>query len=151
MKAEKGRHSLLPPQPGNVDVQVHPVDTFDLQGDAISQASATLFGTLIFGSGTTPILGDRLLRRLTSLARTACGSPLSTGAICELSRTASQASEPELGGTKTQPLGRAHGTTASSTEGKKGMQGKETVGLDLPLRYGNLTARSYNYADPHPT
>src|SRR5580658_1127026 len=44
--------------------------------------SATVCGKLIFGSGTTPILRDRLpLRRPKSLARIACSSPLSTGAI----------------------------------------------------------------------
>ena len=37
MKAKEVHHALFPLQTGNVDVQVHPIDTFDFQGDVIGQ------------------------------------------------------------------------------------------------------------------
>jgi hypothetical protein len=46
-------------------------------------------------------------------------------------------SEPQIGRAKTKRSGRAHGLPVADTKGKKGMQGKETVGV-LPLCAGNL-------------
>src|SRR4030095_15649870 len=81
MEAEEAGDAALPLQWPHVDVQVHPVDSFDLQGHVIGQDFGHGSWYAHFGSGTTPILRDRLpLRRPKSLARTACRSPLSTGA-----------------------------------------------------------------------
>jgi len=46
-------------------------------------------------------------------------------------------SEPKIGQAKTKGPKRAHGAPVADTKGKKGMQGKETVGV-LPLRCGAL-------------
>src|ERR1700674_4270612 len=85
MESEKAGDSSGPLQRWHGNVQIHPVDSLDLQGHVLSENFATVRGMLIFGSRTTPILRDRLpLRRPNSLARTACTSPPSTGAISRI-------------------------------------------------------------------
>jgi hypothetical protein len=42
-----------------------------------------------------------------------------------------------MGRAKTKRLARAHAVPVADTEGKKGMQGKETVGV-VPLRCGTF-------------
>src|SRR5207247_2032388 len=85
VKTEKAGDSPCPLQCWHVHVQVHAVDSFDLQGDVLSQHFGNASWYAHFGSGTTPILRDRLpLRRPKSLARTACSSSLSTGAISRI-------------------------------------------------------------------
>ena len=37
MKAEETGYAALPLQRANVDVQVHPVDSLDLEGDVVGQ------------------------------------------------------------------------------------------------------------------
>src|SRR4030095_7608572 len=87
MKAEETGNAALPLQWPHVVVQVHPVDSLDLQGHVIGQDFGHGSWYAHFGSGTTPILRDRLpLRRPKSLARTACSSPLSTGATSRIMR-----------------------------------------------------------------
>src|SRR6266581_8989578 len=71
--------ALLALQSWDVNVQVHPVDSFHFQGDVLGQHFGNTSWYAHFGSGTTPILRDRPLRRFKPLARTACSSPLSTG------------------------------------------------------------------------
>src|SRR5438552_3255099 len=81
MKAKEVHNALFPLQTRDVDVQIHPIDAFDFQGDVIGKHFGNASWYAHFGSGTTPIFRDRLpLRRPTSSARAACGSPLSTGA-----------------------------------------------------------------------
>jgi hypothetical protein len=85
MKPKKSGHTLFPLQTWNVTIQVHSVNSFDFQGDVFGQHFGHSSWYAHFGSGTTPILRDRLpLRRPKSLARTARSSPLSTGAISRI-------------------------------------------------------------------
>ena len=85
MVAKEAHDTLFPLQPRNINIQVHPVDSFHFQGDVLRQHLGNTSWYAHFGSGTTPILRDRLpLRRPKPLVRTACSSPLSTGAICPI-------------------------------------------------------------------
>src|SRR3954452_19785550 len=91
MIPKEAGHAHLPLPLWHVDVQIHPVDPFDLQVDVISQYFSDTSCYAHFGSGTTPIPRDRLpLRRPKSWARTVLSSPLSIGAIfglCDTPRT----------------------------------------------------------------
>jgi hypothetical protein len=63
------------------------------------------------------------VRRPKSLARTACSSPLSTGAMDELSRTAGRRmSEPESGRLGRDAPGERTGKRGGSGKGRKGFQ-----------------------------
>src|SRR5204863_3405727 len=78
--------TLLPLQTGDINIQVHPINALDFQGDVLTQHFGNPWWYAHFGSGTTPVLGDRLpLGWPISLARAACGSPLSTAAISRIS------------------------------------------------------------------
>src|ERR1700733_10899172 len=64
MVAKEAHDTLFPLQPRNINIQVHPVDSFHFQGDVLRQHLGNTSWYAHFGSGTTPILRDRLpLRR----------------------------------------------------------------------------------------
>jgi len=83
VESEKRRYATFPLQSRNVNVQVHSVDTLDLQRDVFTQnfGDASCYAHL--GSGTTPILRDRLPPRRPILLDENCSqfSTPSTGAI----------------------------------------------------------------------
>ena len=92
MKPEETGDSAFPLQGGNIDVEIHPVDALNFQRHMLSENFGDASWYAHFGSGTTPILRDRLpLRRPNPLARTARSSSPSTGAISRIIRYASTA------------------------------------------------------------
>jgi hypothetical protein len=72
MTSEKLCHAALALQHRHIDIEIHPVDALQLQGHMAIQDIGDAVWYAPVGSGTTPILRDRLpARRLNSSAGTA--------------------------------------------------------------------------------
>src|SRR5580658_62827 len=83
--AEKLGDSAFALQHRHVDIEIHPVDALQLESHMVIEDIGDALWYAHFGSGTTPVLRDRLPpRRLNSSAGTARSSSPSTGAISRI-------------------------------------------------------------------